>query len=130
MCYSIRMDIYETRKSRVETLLTRFKTQKALADAIGREPAYVSFILSSNPTYKKKIGEDLARAIEQKIGLDVGWLDRAEGDVGELELLVEGYKRSGGAKRSAMTDLAGLPEEAAAILAPIIAAMKEKNDNK
>lgn len=124
------MDIYETRKSRVETLLTRFKTQKALADAIGREPAYVSFILSSNPTYKKKIGEDLARAIEQKIGLDVGWLDRAEGDVGELELLVEGYKRSGGAKRSAMTDLAGLPEEAAAILAPIIAAMKEKNDNK
>ena len=124
------MDIYETRKSRVETLLTRFKTQKALADAIGREPAYVSFILSSNPTYKKKIGEDLARAIEQKIGLDVGWLDRAEGDVGELELLVEGYKRSGEAKRSAMTDLAGLPEEAAAILAPIIAAMKEKNDNK
>ena len=124
------MDIYKTRKSRVETLLTRFKTQKALADAIGREPAYVSFILSSNPTYKKKIGEDLARAIEQKIGLDVGWLDRAEGDVGELELLVEGYKRSGGAKRSAMTDLAGLPEEAAAILAPIIAAMKEKNDNK
>ena len=124
------MDIYETRKSRVETLLTRFKTQKALADAIGREPAYVSFILSSNPTYKKKIGEDLARAIEQKIGLDVGWLDRAEGDVGELELLVEGYKRSGGAKRSAMTDLAGLPEEAAAILAPIIAAVKEKNDNK
>lgn len=124
------MDIYETRKSRVEALLTRFKTQKALADAIGREPAYVSFILSSNPTYKKKIGENLARAIEQKIGLDVGWLDRAEGDVGELELLVEGYKRSGETKRSAMTDLAGLPEEAAAILAPIIAAMKEKNANK
>ena len=130
MCYSIRMDIYETRKSRVEELLAKYKTQKALADAIGREPAYVSFILSNNPTYKKNIGEDLARAIEQKIGLDVGWLDRAEGDAGELEMLVEGYKRSGVAKRCAMIDLAGLPDEAAAILAPIIAAMKAKNDNK
>ena len=124
------MDIYEIRKSRVEQLLARFNTKKALADAIGREPAYVSFILSNNPTYKKNIGEDLARSIEQKIGLGAGWLDRVEGESGDAEQVLEKFQCAGESKRSAMKELADLPEDAAAALRPIMAAFKAQYDIK
>lgn len=58
-----------------ELLSTRFGgVQRDLAEAIGREPNYVSRMLS-NARHRKGIGEDVARDIEKRLGLPRGWMD-------------------------------------------------------
>ncbi len=70
------MDIYDIRRENMAWLIReRYKpkrgSQKRFADAIGRQPDYVSRCLKG----VKRIGEKLARDIESAIGLPRGWMD-------------------------------------------------------
>ncbi|BAP80932.1 transcriptional regulator [Pseudomonas sp. MT-1] len=71
------MDTSDLRKIRVRQLIEqRFEGIAAnFADAVNRTPSYVSRMLASNK-HSRGIGEEMARSIEQKLGLDNGWLDR------------------------------------------------------
>ncbi len=75
------MDIYETRRLNIRDLITRRYNGKiaAFADAVERAPSYISRCVSAKPEHRKRVGEDLARTIEDKIGLDRYWLDQASG---------------------------------------------------
>lgn len=90
------MDIYETRRLNIRDLITRRYNGKiaAFADAVERAPSYVSRCVSGKPEHRKRVGEDLARAIEEKIGLERYWLDQASAvDVDGLPVkLVEKIK--------------------------------------
>lgn len=71
--YSYAMDIYEIRRSNLSRLIKeQFEgKQRRLADAIDRQPDYISRVLKGT----KNVGEKLAREIEQTLGLSMGWLD-------------------------------------------------------
>jgi len=70
------MDMQAIRRHRLRQLIDeRFGgKQVRLAEAIGRQADHVSRCLKGT----KGIGEDLARSIEQILGLEPLWLDREE----------------------------------------------------
>ena len=70
------MDIHEIRRAKLQQLRDeRFKGKNsALAEAIERQPDYISRALS-NGKHRKNIGEAFARHIETALGLESGWLD-------------------------------------------------------
>lgn len=73
-------DLSDIRQQRLRQLLDepRFGgKQSVFAEVIGRSPDYVSRMLSHGKN-RKRIGEKLAREIEQKVGKPRGWLDVAE----------------------------------------------------
>lgn len=72
------MEIKDVRRESIRRLIRNsfFGKQKAFADAIGRQPDYISRILKGT----KNLGEELARDIETKLGLPTGWMDQAEGE--------------------------------------------------
>ena len=69
------MDVFEIRKVRLRELIdSNFDgVQRRFADAIDRQPDYVSRILRGT----KRLGEQLARDIENTLGLPPRWLDTA-----------------------------------------------------
>jgi len=71
--YSCGMDIHEVRRQNLARLINeRFGgKQKRLADAIDRQPDYVSRVLKG----KKNVGEIFARHIEESLHLDRGAMD-------------------------------------------------------
>lgn len=71
------MDIYEIRRQNLRRLVTeRFNGRIAgLADAIDRAPSYVSRCLTGKPEHRKRVGESLARDIEDRLDLQTFWLD-------------------------------------------------------
>lgn len=75
------MDIKTIRLKRLRALIaTKFDGNKGkFADAIGRPRPNVYRLLSDTAEDQRAIGEDLARSIEQILGLEPLWLDR-EGD--------------------------------------------------
>lgn len=81
------MEIRSVRRKRLHKLMDeRFNNdQRSFADAIDRAPNYVSRMLSG----KKGFGEELARAIEKKLGLPPCWFDQAESDHSPTEVLVQ-----------------------------------------
>jgi phage repressor protein C with HTH and peptisase S24 domain len=70
--YNSGMDIYETRRTNLQSLIEeRFGgTQRKLAEAIDRQPDYVSRCLRGH----KRIGETFARHIETSLNLPDGYL--------------------------------------------------------
>src|SRR5690554_4398553 len=72
--YPFAMDIYETRRDNLAKLIEdSFEgRQRRLADAIDRQPDYISRVLGGS----KRLGKKLARDIEPKLNLGEGWLDR------------------------------------------------------
>lgn len=64
------MDVYEIRKRNIKALVERAGGPTAFAKLVGREQPQVSQWLG-----EKAIGGKLARAIEQALGKDHGWLD-------------------------------------------------------
>jgi hypothetical protein len=68
------METSDLRVQKLRTLIrTRFNgLQRNLAEAIERQPDYISRCLSG----KKRVGEDLARDIERLLKLPPFWLDR------------------------------------------------------
>ena len=73
------MDIYENRRVNMRALVTSQYGGKiaAFADAVDRAPSYISRCLTGKPEHRKRVGEDLARSIEEKLFLERYWLDRA-----------------------------------------------------
>ncbi|ANY85957.1 S24 family peptidase [Pseudomonas putida] len=73
------MDIYEIRRQNLRELVTeRFNGRIAgLAEAIERAPSYLSRCLSGKPEHRKRVGEALARDIEDRLDLPRFWLDVA-----------------------------------------------------
>ncbi|WP_444757167.1 S24 family peptidase [Pseudomonas sp. A014] len=71
------MDIYEIRRSNLRELVTeRFNGRIAgLAEAIDRAPSYLSRCLTGKTEHRKRIGESLARDIEDRLDLPRFWLD-------------------------------------------------------
>ena len=65
--------IYEARKERLrQVMVERFDgRQIALAASLGKEPNYISRIFGGT----KKIGEEIARYFEERLGKPPYWLD-------------------------------------------------------
>lgn len=82
------MDTKANRLKNLRRLIDeRFEGNKGrFADAIGRPRPNIYRLLSENAEDRRAIGEDLARAIETKLGLPGGWLDQADvvGNIVEL----------------------------------------------
>jgi hypothetical protein len=73
-------DIYGIRRKRLQELLdsprlAKLNRELDRADALDVSPSMFSQLKS--PTYK--IGDPLARKIEEKLGLDYGWMDQSAG---------------------------------------------------
>lgn len=80
----------DTRVSRLQELITkRFGgAQSAAATGLDLSPTYLSDVLRG----RRKIGEQLARRLEQAAGLPAGWMDKERGAprAEELEIVVNG----------------------------------------
>lgn len=78
ICY---MDIYEARRTNLRAIMNaRFDGKMvALAAAVDRAQSYLSRCLTPNETHRKRIGEELARDIEAKLGLEALALDQVSG---------------------------------------------------
>jgi SOS-response transcriptional repressor LexA len=79
------MDINQIRKHNLMALIGRFRSQRAFADAVDTAPAYISQILTKTRTQTGKergVGGDLARKIEEKLGLPRGWMDTIHNEDG------------------------------------------------
>lgn len=70
-------DIFSIRKTNLTKLVAdKFQNNKsAFGRAAGVHHNHVNLLLSSNENYKRNLGEELARRIEQAIGLPELWLD-------------------------------------------------------
>lgn len=122
------MDISEIRATRLKEVIdTMFNgVASRLAEKIERQPAYVYRLFTEKPEHRRKIGEDLARDIEVKLGLQRGYLDSLSAAGDESQYIARQYDESGAGKKTAMKALADLPEEAAADIRPILDALKAK----
>lgn len=72
------MDIHAIRRTNLQKLISQAPSQKAFAESIDTAPAYISQIVSKIPRASGKsaeVGNNLARKIEEKLGLAKGWMD-------------------------------------------------------
>lgn len=70
------IQIEVVRQQNLSRLLTRYRRQQAMADAIGMSVQYLNQLFLG----KRNLGEKMARKIETKLGLERGWLDVPEGE--------------------------------------------------
>lgn len=68
------MDTNTIRRENLRTLAARYPTQAEFAVACGTAPSVISLIISPNP--KRNLGHQLARRIEEAVGVEAGWLDQ------------------------------------------------------
>jgi hypothetical protein len=82
------MDIAEIRLSNLRGLVSRYKSQREFADVVETSPAYISQTLNKTLARGKprSIGSDFARKIEEKLGLDHGWMDQLHSDDVEVSI--------------------------------------------
>lgn len=64
-------------------LIDRYGGASALAKELGVTIAYISQMKSGNPSFP--IGERASRKIEEKLGLEVGWLDTVDAPIPDLK---------------------------------------------
>lgn len=102
------MDIHEIRKTNLIELIGA-RRKGACAEKWEMSPAHLSQILSEKTN--KNLGDDVARRIEAREGLDHGWLDRIKVSLGE-------YHRDR-ARNEAKVDAAGLVAPEAELDGPI-----------
>lgn len=62
----------QRRRNNLNRLLADYPTQRHFADAVGLSVAQVSHLV----TGVREMGEEIARRIEQALGLEMGWMDR------------------------------------------------------
>lgn len=67
------MDVTEIRRRNIAALVERHDGPTAFAKLVGREPPQVSQWIAG-----KAVGGRLARAIEENLGLPLGWLDQPQ----------------------------------------------------
>ena len=68
--------IEDIRLDNLKTLLEPRGAARRIANALGKEPNYISQV----KTGKKGFSSEMARAIEAAEGLDAGWMDHIHGD--------------------------------------------------
>ena len=61
----------QRRRDNLRRLLANYPTQRHFADAVGLSVAQVSHLL----TGVREMGEEIARRIEEALGLEMGWMD-------------------------------------------------------
>lgn len=87
----------EIRHENLLFLINRFDTIQALADKLGKSHAQVSQLKNkstNSATGKVRgIGDEQAREIELKLGLEVGWLDHqhAPGEITHLNTILGNF---------------------------------------
>lgn len=64
----------EMRRDNTRALADKFSSRAKFADFLDKTPAQINHIIGKNPF--RKIGDSLAREIEEKCGMPSGWLDR------------------------------------------------------
>ncbi|MCD0493851.1 hypothetical protein LQD23_16340 [Chromobacterium violaceum] len=69
---SMDIDIYEIRRQNLETLLRPRGAAARIAGKTGSSASYLSTVKTSD----RRLGDDLARRIEEAEGLPHGWLDQ------------------------------------------------------
>lgn len=72
--------ISETRLKNARILASKFSSKAKFADFLDKTPAQIHHIIGKNPF--RKIGDSLAREIEEKCGMQPGWLDKDNDDIG------------------------------------------------
>ncbi|GKX58373.1 S24 family peptidase [Leminorella grimontii] len=83
----------EIRRKKLIELVSKYRSQKAFAEAINKDATYVSRMLY--PLEKKnakRVGDDMVLAIETALGLPRGWMDGISGSDIELPELQPGYR--------------------------------------
>ena len=65
------MDINDIRKSKLKELLARFRNQKEFAEATGLVAPHVSQMINGH----RNVGEAVARRIEHRLSLPIGFMD-------------------------------------------------------
>lgn len=69
-------EIFERRRLRLQELVAKHGSQKALSDAVGIDSTVISRMLyPEGKKNKRNIGELSARSIEQELNLPLGWMD-------------------------------------------------------
>lgn len=69
-------EIFERRRLRLQELVAKHGSQKALSDAVGIDSTVISRMLyPEGKKNKRNIGELSARSIEQELNLPSGWMD-------------------------------------------------------
>ncbi|MCL5796132.1 MAG: hypothetical protein M1579_01360 [Gammaproteobacteria bacterium] len=66
----------ELRRKKLADLIAEYGSQKALGDAVGKDPAMFSQILNVT----RGLGDKLARDLEEKLGKPRGWFDLYDSD--------------------------------------------------
>lgn len=88
-----------------------------LADAIGKKRPLVYRIFATTPESRREIGEAFAREIEQKLGLDSGWLDRTtEGGSSQTK------------KSASIVNSLELPAETRVLVTELAARVRKEDD--
>lgn len=74
-------DVSETRRQNLLGFIrdSHQGNRAAFCRATGKNPNLINLVLTSNPDYRRNIGEKLARDIEKRAGLASGWLDSPRG---------------------------------------------------
>ena len=68
------LTIYQQRRrDNLKRLLADYPTQRHFAEAVGLSVAQVSHLV----TGVREMGEEIARRIEEALGLEMGWMDRS-----------------------------------------------------
>jgi len=121
------MKPHNIRRRNLRAIIERQFDGKAgrLADAIGKKRPQI-YRLFSDAENSRDIGEELARDIENRLGLPYGSLDKEEMANDEANQIAQKYEKSSEEKRTAMKSLADLPDDASADLQPILDAFKAK----
>ncbi|MFA9202755.1 MAG: helix-turn-helix domain-containing protein, partial [Flavobacteriales bacterium] len=84
----ILMDVYDQRFNNLKRLIKIHGSQRKLADLVETNPSYISQILTKVEANgrPRTVGNDFARKIEEKLGLQHGWMDSSH-DQQETALL-------------------------------------------
>jgi len=125
------MTVDEIRRHRLFELLDELGSLVALARLLGHNgTAQISQWKTAAPDSKtgkpRKISDDSARRIEAVTGKPRGWMDSPPDADFALTAISHRYQDANAIKKAALSDLASLPDAAAADLAPILAALKHK----
>ena len=72
--------VYETRRDNLRGLMTQWGGPTSLAKKLGHtNGSYIAQLVGPNPS--REISEKVARDMEAKLGLPIGWLDKERADV-------------------------------------------------
>lgn len=78
------LSVYETRRANLRRLTRQWGGPTSLAKKLGHaNGSYLAQLIGPHPT--REISEKVARDIEGRLGLPLGWIDTEQGDVPALD---------------------------------------------